>query len=579
VSRKLAAILAADVVGYSRLMEQDEKGTLDALKRHRSDVLDPAVAAHNGRTVKLMGDGVLVEFASVVDAVECAVSVQLAGTSAEENALRLRIGINLGDVVIDGDDIYGEGVNVAARLEALAEPGGICISGVVYESLGKKIDVNFNAAGEHSLKNIHRPVRVYHWHPDAPADGSPNTNPPLDKSPDRPSIAVLAFDNMSGDPEQEYFSDGIAEDIITSLSHFREFFVIARNTTFTYKGQSIRVNDVCRELGVRYLLEGSVRKAGQRVRVTAQLIEGETGAHLWASRFDRELDDIFAVQDEITQAIVSAVMPEALGAELRRTQLKQPENLNAWEKVIQARWHLHKLTKQNNEVALKLLTDAVDSAPMLAVAHSTLALCHLHGMLHIWRADASNEIQLAHDFALRAISLDENDAGALSILGMTALFARKFDEAANYLDRSVALNPNLANAHGVLAAYHGVSGDFDAAQAAADRALALSPRDPSKSFWLGGVGIGAFVAGRYDDCVTVSRGVLREHPGYASSMRQLTAALSMLGRDEEAAESLEQLLKRMPDLTVSQVRRIVPVREPEDWDRWLDALRKAGLPE
>ena len=315
MARRLAAILAADVVGYSKLMAEDEAGTLAALKAHRADLFDPETAKRGGRIVKLMGDGVLVEFPSVVDAVECALAIQQA-LAGEGGKIRLRIGINLGDVIIDGEDIYGDGVNVAARLEALAEPGGVAISGMVHEGLGNRLEVDFSDTGEHQVKNIARPIRVFRWSPTAVTSSKLKARPLSEK----PSIAVLPFNNMSGDPEQEYFSDGIAEDIITALSHYRELFVIARNTTFTYKGKALKVDQVCRELGARYLLEGSVRKAGNRVRVSAQFIDGETGAHLWAQRFDRDLDNIFAVQDEITQAIVAAVAPETLGAEFKRAQ-------------------------------------------------------------------------------------------------------------------------------------------------------------------------------------------------------------------------------------------------------------------
>ena len=577
MSRRLAAILAADMVGYSKLMADDEEGTLADLKQHRSQVFDPAVARHNGRIVKLMGDGVLAEFASVVDAVECAIAVQTACATPGNGRIRLRIGINLGDIIIDGDDIYGDGVNVAARLEALAEPGGICISGMVQESLGNRVEARFADAGEHQVKNIDRPIRVFRWAPDAAShERAPAT--PGGKS-EKPSIAVLAFDNMSGDPEQEYFSDGIAEDIITALSHFREFFVIARNTTFTYKGQPIRVEKVCGDLGVRYLLEGSVRKSGQRVRVTAQLIDGETGAHLWAARYDRDLDDIFAVQDEITQAIVSEVAPETLGAELKRSQSKNAGNLSAWEKVLRARWHMAKLTREDNEAAGRWLEQAIAAAPGLSDAYSTLAQCELHAMLHLWRTDAAEAIAAATGAARRAISLDDNDASAHAMLGMAETFGRNFDDAARHLERAIRLNPNLANAHGVLAAVHGLSRDYEACKASADRAIALSPRDPSRTFWLGGVGIGAYIVEEYEDCLAISRQVQKEHPGYASAMRQETAALAMLGRMDEARAALERLLQRMPGLTVSQVRHMVPIRYPDDHERWLDGLRRAGLPE
>lgn len=577
MGRRLAAILAADVVGYSRLMAADESGTLAALKDHRKEVFDPRVAANNGRIVKLMGDGALVEFASVVDAVQCAIDIQNAlGTT--QTPIKLRIGINLGDVILDGEDIYGDGVNVAARLEEIADPGGICISSIVHESLGNRIEAAFADEGLQELKNISRPVRVFRWR-EARAAGEENGNSAPEHMTRKPSIAVLAFDNMSGDAEQEYFSDGIAEDIITALSHFREFFVIARNTSFTYKGQAIRVDDVCRDLGVRYLLEGSVRKAGQRVRVTAQLINGESGSHLWAAKYDRELDDIFAVQDEITQAIVAAVAPETLGAELKRSQSKTSTNLDAWEKVLRARWHLHKLTQADNAQARQWLNEAIAADPSLSDAYSTLALCELYEMLHLWNPDTAGAIAAATAAAKQAVTLDDNDALAHAMFGMTETFARNFDESFRHLNRAIQLNPNLANAHGFLAPVHGVNNDYAASRQAAEHAIALSPRDPSKAYWLTGVGIAAYVAGDYEGCLEITRQVLRDHPGYASAMRQQAAALAMLGDEEGAAAAMARLMQRMPDLTIEKVRAIVPVRADDDMERWLDGLRRAGLPE
>lgn len=579
IGRRLAAILAADVVGYSRMMDADEAGTLAALKRHREAIFDPSVERHRGRVVKLMGDGALVEFASVVDAVECAIEIQTAEPLETEAdiSIRLRIGINVGDVIIDDDDIYGDGVNVAARLEPLAETGGICISGMVYESLGNRVEAQFADAGEYRVKNIARSIRVFHWLRDGGV--GQNTGTATEVKSEKPSFAVLAFDNMSGDPEQEYFSDGIAEDIITALSHFREFFVIARNTSFTYKGQAIRANEVCRDLGVRYLLEGSVRKAGQRIRVTAQLIDGETGSHIWAARYDRDLDDVFAVQDEITRAIVSAVTPEALGAELKRSQSKNARNLNAWEKVLRARWHVGKLTKEDNETARQLLKEVTGKAGGLSDAYSTLALCELYGMLHVWTDDTRASIAAATQAARQAVMADEGDANAHAMLGMAELFGRNYDDATRHLEQAIRLNPNLANAYGILAAAHGVAGEYEASRASAEQAIALSPRDVSKAFWLAGSGIGAYLAGKYEECVSISRHVLKDHPGYASSMRQEAAALAMLGRTEEASSMLTRLLERMPGLTISQVRHMVPVRHPDDQERWLDGLRRAGLPE
>ena len=575
--RRLTAILAADVVGYSGLMAEDEDGILSALQAFRRSCFDPIVEAHHGRIVKLMGDGALVEFASVIDAVRGAIAIQTARMDTADRQIRLRIGVNMGDIITDGDDIYGDGVNVAARLEAIAEPDGICISGIVQESLTNRVEAHFADAGEHQLKNIERPVRVFRWQPDGASVQVPGQTP--GRKTDKPSIAVLAFDNMSGDREQEYFSDGIAEDIITALSQFKEFFVIARNTSFTFKGQPIRVDQVCRELGVRYLLEGSVRKAGSRVRVTAQLIDGETGAHLWAAKYDRNLDDIFAVQDEITAAIVSAVAPETLGAELKRARATRPENLTAWDKVLQARWHLGHFAQDHNAQARRLLAEATEAAPELSDAYAAQALCDIYDMLHLWVDDAGTAIAAAGKAARRAVQLDDQNASAYGMLGMTECFARNFEEAHDCLDRAIRLNPNLAIGHGNYAPLYGVEGKPDEAKASARRAIELSPHDPLRPFWMGGVGIAAFVIGDYEACIENARRELRAYPGYASLMRQETAALGILGQTEEAAASLQRLLEKVPGLTVSQVRGMVPIRYPDDHERWLEGLRRAGLPD
>jgi adenylate cyclase len=580
MERRLAAILAADVVGYSRLMERDEAGTLSVLKARRKDVLEPQAARHQGRIFKVSGDGVLMEFGSAVDAVACAIELQKAMDAANgelpaDRHIVLRIGVNLGDVIVESGDRYGDGVNIAARLEAMATPGGICISGTVHEHVQRQLALAAVDLGPRALKNIERPVHVYRIDVGKAAPAAPA----ITEKRTKPSIAVLPFQNMSGDPEQEYFSDGIAEDIITALSHFREFFVIARNTTFTYKGQPVRVDTVCRDLGVRYLVEGSVRKAGQRVRVTAQLIEGETGAHLWASRFDRDLVDIFSVQDEITEAIVTAVAPETMNAELKRSRLKKAEDLNAWERVLRARWHTNKLTQADNRVAVQLLQEAIVEAPNMAEAYSALAICHIHDMLHIWRLDTAAAIAAASEAAQQAVALDSSDANGLAVLGRISLFARKYDDAFDYLERAVRLNPNLADAHGTLAAAYGVSGDYAASADAVARALALSPRDSSRALWFAGTGIAAYITGRYEECIDIASLNLRDHPGYASSLRQLAAALAMLGRKGEADAALARLLDRMPGLTISQVRDIAPIRDPDAQVRWLNGLRKAGLPE
>ena len=392
MERRLAAILAADVVGYSRLMGEDEAGTLERLKSLRRELVQPGITERKGRIVKLMGDGLLAEFPSVVEAVQCAADIQrsMIGREADlpnERRIKLRIGVNLGDIIVEGSDIYGEGVNVAVRLEALADPGGICISGKVYEEVRNKLPTAFEDLGEQEVKNIAEPVRVYRWTDAAdqePGGAGAEAALPL---PDKPSIAVLPFENMSGDPEQEYLADGICEDLITALSKIRWFFVIARNSTFTYKGQAVEVTQVARELGVRYVIEGSVRKAGNRVRITAQLIDATTGRHVWAERYDRDLADIFELQDEMTQTIVAAVEPELGAAERERALSKPPENLDAWETCQRGLWHLWRFDREDNAKAPSLLQRAQELDPGFAAAYAHEAYSHFVNVIMGWAED------------------------------------------------------------------------------------------------------------------------------------------------------------------------------------------------
>src|SRR5713101_5685075 len=417
VQRRLAAILAADVAGYSRLMGADEEGTLAALKELRRGLADPKIKEHRGRIVKTTGDGLLVEFASVVDAVRCAVEVQheMAERNVgvpDERRIQFRIGINLGDIIKDGRDIYGDGVNVAARLEALAEPGGICVNRVVRDQVRDKLDFAFEDAGEQRVKNIARPLRVYHVRPGQVAGGEMSAPQPPLALPHKPSLAVLSFTNMSGDPEQEFVSDGIAEDVITALSRHPSLFVIARNSSFTYKGRAVDVKQVGRELGVRYVLEGSVRKAGNRIRVTAQLVEAGTSNHVWAERYDRDLVDIFAVQDEITQALTTALAPAIADAELRRAMRKPPGSLDAWAAYQRGLWHLSKATADDDATAEKFFKQAIDLDPTFAGGYSALALYQLQAAAIYQKLDLPSAQRSAEALARRAVALDGADTEA-----------------------------------------------------------------------------------------------------------------------------------------------------------------------
>ena len=585
MDRRLAAILAADVVGYSRLMGEDESGTFNALKAVRKELFAPKVAEHHGRIVKLMGDGALVEFGSVVDAVACAVAIQkgLASRNAKLTAdrrIELRIGINLGDVIIEGSDIYGDGVNVAARLQEIAAPGGIALSATAHEHAAPKVDVGFEDGGEHELKNIAKPVRIYHWSDDD-AVRQPDIAGAKDtlSLPDKPSIAVLPFTNMSGDLEQEYFAEGIGEDIITALSRFHWFFVISRNSSFTYKGRAVEAKQVARELGVRYILEGSVRRAGKRVRINAQLIDAAVDHHVWAERYDRELDDIFAVQDDITESIVASVAPEFLSAEVRRTLERTSTDLNAWERVMQARWHVNHYTRDGNHTGRSLLLEAVATDPKVAQAYSELAVTHILDMIYGWSEDASGSRAAAQEAANQAIALDSGDALAYAASGLALTWARKFDEAIDAMNKAVALNPNLALAHGYLGVTLGLAGDYDASIAAVKRALRLSPRDYGKALWYAGWGIGAFIAGRHEEVIELTGSILQEYPRFATAYRQRAASMAALGRFDEARENIEALLGLLPGLTVSRTTNMVPIKDPDAQKIWLDSLRKAGLPE
>jgi adenylate cyclase len=411
LQRRLAAILSADVVGYSRLMGLDESRTLSRLNALRRELIDPAIAAHSGPIVKLMGDGVLVEFASAVDAVTCAIEIQRQlrerdASGSEDYAIRFRIGINVGDIIIEGDDILGDGVNIAARIEGIAEPGGICLSNAAYDQVRDKLKEKFVDQGEQALKNIARPVRVYRVDLASTTPSAPEPQRPKPAQPDKPSIAVLAFDNMSGDPDQEYFSDGITEDIITSLSKNRGIFVIARNSSYAYKGQPIDVSRIGRELGVRYVLEGSVRRAGDHIRITAQLIEAEGRSHVWAERYDRNLTDLFAVQDEITRSIVATVAPELLEAEMQRVRRKDPQTLGAWECAMRAQWHLARLTREDIAEALKLAAQAtaLDSGTTLGL--NIAAFAHLYAIAYGWEPSVAQAVMAAYQSASKAVALD-----------------------------------------------------------------------------------------------------------------------------------------------------------------------------
>jgi TolB-like protein/class 3 adenylate cyclase/tetratricopeptide (TPR) repeat protein len=583
-TRRLAAILAADVAGYSRLIGADEEGTLNRLKALRVQLIDPKIAEHHGRIVKTTGDGLLVEFGSVVDALRCGAEWQ-AGM-AERNAvpsddrIEFRIGVHQGDVVVEGDDIFGDGVNVAARLEGLSEPGGICVSARVQEDAAGRLDLTFEDLGNQSLKNIARAVRVYRVRlgtiERTLTASSVAITPPL-ALPDKPSIAVLPFANMSGDPEQEYFADGMAEDIITALSRIRWFFVIARNSTFTYKGRAVDVKQVGRELGVRYVLEGSVRKSGNRIRVTAQLVEAETGNHVWAERYDRDLADIFAVQDEITERVVSAIEPELYAAENVRSQSKPPDSLDAWECVIRALSCIGQGTRDENTEAEALCRRAIAIAPGYARAHSLLAWALLRGSavsgdLQTVVAEVSAETHTA-------LALDDRDPWAYLAQGNLFNRLRRFGDAERAFRRALDLNLNFALAHAFLAQPLASQGAYQEAVDSAEHALRLSPSDRHVGTYASMAMAAVHLASeRYPECATWARTLIEKSPEHIAGHQYLTAALAMAGDLTGATEARGTLLLLRPEYSLTWMTENVPFTG-EMTERLREGLRKAGIPE
>jgi adenylate cyclase len=573
VERRLTAILAADVAGYSRLMGADEEGTLAQLKAHRRALVDPKIAEHRGRIVKTTGDGMLVEFASVVDAVRCAIELQrgMAERNAEvpqEKRIEFRVGIHQGDIVVEDQDIFGDGVNVAARLESLAEPGGICVSGRVQEDARGKLDIAFEDAGDQQLKNIERPVRIYRVLSNAAA-GSSRPALPL---PGKPSIAVLPFQNMSGDPEQEYFADGMVEEIITALSRFRLLFVIARNSTFTYKGQAADVKQVSRELGVRYVLEGSVRKGGNRVRVTAQLIDAASSAHVWAERYDRDVSDVFAVQDEITASVAGVIEPTLADVEQQRVLRKPPERLDAWEAYQRGLWHFNKFGPEENQTAQTFFRRTIELDPNFAPGHYGLALALQWDIWH-YSTRPFSEVQGAPLTEARiAVSLDDKDAMAHAVLAHMTMWGGEWEAAIAEARTAFALNPNSAFVLSMLGCVLGFGGHREEALNRLQQAMRASPHDPLLWLWTLWTGVIQFNSRKFDAAVERLRQVVRLRPGYNQSKVLIAASLAHLGRIDEARELLEGARAQIVDPRFSQR---APWLRPEDYALRVEGLRLA----
>jgi adenylate cyclase len=587
LNRRLAAIVAADVVGYSRLMEADEAGTLSRLKALRGEVFDPTTERYGGRIFKNTGDGALAEFPSSVDAVQCMVDIQreLGARNAgmpEDQRFVLRVGISLGDVIVEGDDLYGNGVNVAARMETLSETGGICISGNVHEHVAGSIDLHFEDLGPQTVKNLDRPVPAFRLHLNAEgstgviaAQSNAETAPLA--LPEKPSIAVLPFQNMSGDAEQEFFADGMAEDIITTLSHFRSLFVIARNSTFAYKGQSPDLRELSRDLGVRYVLEGSVRKGGSRIRVTAQLIEGTTGNHIWAKRYDRELDDIFDLQDEMTQAIVSAIGPEIDQAERERAQRLPPENLDTWEAYQRGLWHLYRFNAEDNVEAQSYFRRAIAAAANFAPSQSGLTHALYYSFMHGYAEDREALLHEARASGRAAIAIDGKDADAHFALGRILYLQHDLDASINAFEAAISHNPNFAHAYMGLGLAQAFGGQFEPGLTNCDIAIRLSPHDPLMWLFLTIRGLVLICIGRDDEAKETMLQATRE-PTVPWTVHFMHAtALARGGETENAKTAFGNALRIKPDLRSGQIHEFFPFRDSSHLDIFLDGARKAGL--
>ncbi len=497
----------------------------------------------------------------------------------DDRRMRLRMGINIGEVIVDGDDIHGEGVNIAARLEALCEPGGLALSDDAHRQVEGKTELAFADAGEHQVKNIARPVRVWRWQANGAAASSPAPTGETIRLPDKPSIAVLPFDNMSGDPEQEFFADGIAEDVITELSRFHALIVIARNSTFSYKGQSVNVRQIGRELGVRYVVEGSVRKAANRVRITAQLIDAETGSHLWAERYDRDLTDIFAVQDEITKSVVSAIAPGVLAAEDATARRKPPENLNAWECVVRGTSRMWNVTREEFEAAAALFDQAIGLDPNYAPAHSYKAHLKVWNAFQGWGGRISDDLAEALASAQRALDLDASDATAHYTVGFVNTLGRRPDLAIEAQRTAIELNPNSAEAHFGLAMALGYAGEAEEALAAIDTSRQLNPRGLYDPILTAFQALAHFAAGRDEEAARLAARSIEKRQDFAVSLLVRTASLGHLGRIEEARDTAAKVMRMYPNFSLAKHERVVPIARAEDRARYVEGLTKAGLPD
>ncbi|MGD2125229.1 MAG: adenylate/guanylate cyclase domain-containing protein [Desulfobacteraceae bacterium] len=576
VKRKLAAIFSADVKGYSRLMGEDEVTTVHTLEKYR-ELMSGLVQQHRGRVVDSPGDNLLAEFTSVVDAVEAAVRIQreLEAKNAELPANRrmeFRIGINLGDVIEEGDRIYGDGVNIAARVEGLAEGGGICISGTVYDHIENKIAMEYEYLGERTVKNIRKPVRVYRVKMRLEA-AIPSAAKDL-KLPDKPSIAVLPFVNMSDDPRQEYFSDGMTEDLITDLSKISGLFVIARNSVFTYKGKAVKVEEVGRELGVRYVLEGSVRKANDRVRITAQLVDAVTGGHLWAERYDRDLQDIFALQDEVTQKIVTALAVKVTEDEQERLARKYTDDMEAYDHYLRGLEYFYRLTEEANVQARQMFERAVDSDPEFSAAYAYMGYTHWAEWSLGWSQDPES-LERAFGLAQKAIALDDSLPEAHTILGEVYLWRKQHEQAIADLKRSVALNPNYADAIVGLGNVLNFAGRPEEAIELAKKGIRLNPIYPVYYLWT--LAHAYFLTRQHGESIEAFKRALNRNPNFHPAHVYLAILYIELGREDEAKTEWLEFVERSPQTTPEAWKQRLPYKDPAVLERLFTALGKAAL--
>lgn len=586
VERRLAAVLAADVAGYSRLMGLDEERTLAQLKAFRKTVVDPGVSANRGRIVKTTGDGMLVEFVSAVDAARCAVEIQRE--MARQNAavppelrIEFRIGIHVGDIIIDDNDLFGDGVNIAARLEGIGEPGGVCISDDAHRQIRGKIDVAFDDIGEQNLKNIAEPMRA--WHVRLAGEAAPAIRSfPIRVQdlalPDKPSIVVLPFDNMSAEPGQDYLADGIVEAITAALSCIRSFFVIARTSAFAYKGRVTNARDVGKELGVAYLLEGSVQKAGNRLRIIVQLIETEGGAHVWSSRFDGAVDDFFDLEDRITEQVAGALQPSIRIAEIARSRRKRPQDLGSYDYTMRAMPHVWALEKEESAKALELLDKALAIDPEYPLALSLAGWCHAQRSVYNWADDIAKSQAMARSLAERAAEMSGDDPVILAVLGAVHTFVRNHGTARVLLERAVTLDPNAAWAWSRLGWLENYADQPEKAIENFERALRLSPIDPMNFNNYVGIASAHEVAQEYDRAAAFYRRALEERPNASWIYRNLASVLSGAGRFDEAKQAFGELMFTYPDLTISKFKQAM-VFSPAVLDRMAANLRKLGLPD